>query len=159
VSAGRRNVPQWGILHSRVKCRLVGRLQGVHASTRGARSSFIQSKLSLDDVTKAWPLETQPQTKQHKRIADKARLDAAVVTQAGHLLHQYKRNPRGKELDKSHLGKENFVVVKSAIDRQINELVGKRPRQRHEFTQPELDKIQVALPDLVKAAEQELFHA
>lgn len=114
---------------------------------------------SANDVVAAWPLQEQPRTKQNTRQAAKAALDQRVATEAGQLLHRHNMNPKGLALDKAHRGKENFAVVKSSIDRQINALVGKASKQRHEFTQSEFDQINAAFPELVKAAEREVFHA
>ena len=63
----------------------------------------------------------------------------------------------GKELDKNHLNRSNFVVLKSAIDKHANQAVGKSQGERHEFVKSELDKINESFSDLVAAAVKEVF--
>jgi hypothetical protein len=45
----------------------------------------------------------------------------------------------GGELDRKHLGRTNWQIVKTAIDQKVNVLVGRRPGERHWLTQPDLD--------------------
>ena len=61
------------------------------------------------------------------------------------------------ELDKKHLGKTNFVVIKSAIDKKCNTLIGKSSGQRHDFYQDELIKIENELDGFVLEVEKEFF--
>jgi len=60
-------------------------------------------------------------------------------------------------LDKKHLNKTNFVIVKAAIDRQVNAAVGKGTGERHEFNKMELDTINTRFVELAAAAEKEIF--
>lgn len=100
-----------------------------------------------------------PVTKQRKRLASKKALDDLVKTKTGGLLSKHSINPQGKELDKKYLGKTNFVMIKSSIDKKCNALVGKKTGQRHEFSQQELDLIDENIESIVISVEKELFNA
>jgi len=56
-------------------------------------------------------------------------------------LNKHGLNPVGKELDINHLGKSNFIVIKSNIDKKCNSLVGRSSGERGEFSQLEIDKV------------------
>ncbi|MFN3243841.1 MAG: DEAD/DEAH box helicase [Planctomycetota bacterium] len=112
---------------------------------------------SSDDVRRAMEHQPVPTTKAHERRAAQAALDERVRSEVGRILGARNINPVGKELDTKHLGKSNFVVMKAAIDKQVNALVGRRPGERHELTRAELDRIQEQFADLVSAAEKEVF--
>lgn len=99
-----------------------------------------------------------PITKQKRRLASKTALDNLVKIKTGELLGKHNTNPKGKELDTKHLNKENFVIVKSYIDKKCNELIGKSSGKRHEFTQNELDNINENLDSILADVEMELFN-
>jgi len=103
-------------------------------------------------------LQPLPTTKQKKRRADRSALDNLIKTEATRLLHQHGVNPKGKALDKAKPPSENFVVVKSALDRKINKLLDHGPKQRSNFTQADLDRANAALPEIVKQVAKEVFH-
>ena len=48
--------------------------------------------------------------------------------------------------------------MKSAIDRQVQELVDRKSGERHEFTRQELDKINDQFDDLLMSAVAEVFN-
>jgi ethanolamine utilization protein EutA (predicted chaperonin) len=77
---------------------------------------------------------------------------------AGKVLKQRKVNLGGKSLDPTHQ-KTNLVFMISAIARLVNKAVGKRARQRSEFSRPELDKIEGEFNDIVSRATEEVFGA
>ena len=64
---------------------------------------------------------------------------------------------KGRELDKQHLGKTNFVVLKSAIDNQISTYLGRGAGQRKELSQEEYDSIDAVFAELVDAAVHGVF--
>ena len=59
----------------------------------------------------------------------------------------------------SALAGANFVVLKAAIDRQVNAAVGHQSSERHAFTRAELDQVEQDFPDIVERAVQEVFCA
>lgn len=80
-----------------------------------------------------------------------------IKTEVGRILGQKGMNPQGKDLDKKHLNKTNFVIVKAAIDKRVNAAVGKGTGERHEFNKTELDTINGCFAELAAAAEKEVF--
>lgn len=114
---------------------------------------------SPDDVRNAMEqLSAVPTTKVRERQAKRLSLSARVKNAAGKILQTHKINPEGRELDKKHLGRSNYVVVSSAIDRRLNSVVGKKDGQRSELTRAELEKLESEFDVIVEGAVRELFH-
>ena len=114
---------------------------------------------SADDVRRAMEYHPVPTTKANERQAARTALDMRIKTEVGRILGQRKLNHLGKEIDTKHLDRTNFVVVKAAIDRQVNGAVGRGAGERHEFNRTELDIIDARFTELVAAAEKEVFGA
>lgn len=115
---------------------------------------------SADQVKQAYDeLVPVPVTRVRQRQAMRGSLDMRVRTETGRILGDRGVNPEGKNLDRQHLGRSNFVVLKSAIDRQVNTAVGRQVRERHEFTRSELDQIEKDFAGIVELAVQEVFGA
>lgn len=112
---------------------------------------------SPDDVRRAMEHQPVPTTKANERQAARAALDMRIRTEVGRILGQKNMNPQGKELDKKHLNKTNFVIIKAAIDRQVNTAVEKGIGERQEFNRMELDTINARFMELAAAAEREIF--
>lgn len=113
---------------------------------------------SPDEVSRTMQrLDPVPTTKANERKAARAELDAKVKTEAAHILGQRGINPGSSELDKKRLGKTNLIVLKSAIDAQINAFVNRGTKERHEFTRADLDSINADFAPLVSAAVKEVF--
>lgn len=51
------------------------------------------------------------------------------------------------------------MVLKAAIDRQVNAAVGRQSRERHAFIRSELDQIDQDFAGIVNRATQEVFGA
>jgi superfamily II DNA or RNA helicase len=103
-------------------------------------------------------LEVVPVTKQARRRASRTLLDETIKTRASRLVRDRGLSPEGRDLDKKHLGQSNWVIVKAAIDAQAHTLVGRGKKERHEFSQPELDQIFEEMDGLVTTVEADLFH-
>ena len=99
------------------------------------------------------PIQT---TKFQEKQARHQGLDERVKTEAGRLLAQHDVNPGGSELDTKHLGRDNFVVMKTAIDRHIRSLVDKK---RADLSAADLDAIDESFTEILTAAEKEVFGA
>lgn len=112
---------------------------------------------SADDVHEAMKHQPVPTTKANERQAARAALDMRIRTEVGRILREKNISTHGKDLDKKRLNKTNFVIVKSAIDKQVNAAVGRRGGERHEFNKSELDTIQDRFAELTVAAEKEVF--
>ena len=115
---------------------------------------------SSDEVKQAYDeLEPVPVTRVRQRQAIRGGLDMRVRTETGRILRDRGINPEGHDFDRQRLGQTNFVVLKAAIDRQVNAAVGRQSRERHEFTRPELDQIERDFVGIVDRAVQEVFGA
>jgi superfamily II DNA or RNA helicase len=112
---------------------------------------------SPDDVRRAMELKPVPTTRANERQAARAGLDMRIRAEVGRLLGAHGMNPQGHDLDTRRLNRTNFVIVKAAIDTQVNDAVGRNTGERHEFTRSELDAIDGRFARLVDAAEQEVF--
>jgi len=102
-------------------------------------------------------LQPVPTTRVAQRQAMRNSLDMRVRNEAARLLHQRGIPVAGHTLDRQHLGRENLIIVKAAIDRQVNSAVGRASGQRHEFSRSELDQIDATFSRLVAAAVEEVF--
>jgi superfamily II DNA/RNA helicase len=103
-------------------------------------------------------LQPVPTTRVAQRQARRGGLDMRVRTEAARILNQREINPEGHELDRQRLGRSNLIVLKAAIDRQVNGTIGHGTGQRHEFSREELDRIDAAFADILTAAVQEVFN-
>ena len=81
-----------------------------------------------------------------------------VRTEAARILAERGVNPEGHELDRQRLGRSNLIVMKAAIDRQVNATVGRPTRQRHDFSRAELDQIDEAFEPSSLRAIAEVFN-
>lgn len=84
-------------------------------------------------------------------------LDMRVRTEAARILQQRGINPEGRDLDRRRLGRSNLIVMKAAIDRRVNSVVGRGSGERHDFSRDELEQINQAFVDLVAAAINEVI--
>ncbi len=114
---------------------------------------------SADDVRRAMEFQPVPTTRARERQAARASLDIRIRNEVGRILGQRKINPHGRDHDKNRLNRTNFVVLKAAIDRHVNQAIGHGPGERHELTRQELDTIDSLFASLVAAAAQEVFGA
>jgi superfamily II DNA or RNA helicase len=113
-----------------------------------------------DQVKQAYEeLQPVPVTKVRKRKAKRAGLDVRVKTEAARILHERKINPEGHEFDRQKLGRTNLITLKAAIDRHVAAAVGRKLRERSEFTQPQLDQIDAQFDAIVGRAIQEVLNA
>lgn len=101
------------------------------------------------------PVQT---TKVAKRQAMRASLDMRVRNESAKLLSQHGINPGGSELDKKRLGRPNLIIVKAAIDKKINLSIGKPSGNRSEFSQAELDQINLNLTETINSAWSEIYN-
>ncbi len=102
-------------------------------------------------------LQPVPTTRVAVRQAMRSGLDMRVRTEAARILSQRGINCGGHELDRQHLGRDNLVVLKAAIDRQVNSTVGRQSGQRSEFSRAELDQIDANFSGILAAAVGEVF--
>jgi superfamily II DNA or RNA helicase len=113
-----------------------------------------------DDISAAYEtLQPVPTTRARERQARRAGLDMRVRTEAAKILGERRINPEGHDLDRQRLGRSNLIVMKAALDRQVNAAVGHGTRQRHAFSRAELDQIDQAFPTIIATAIVEVFNA
>jgi superfamily II DNA or RNA helicase len=126
-----------------------------------AALKVLQAKgYSPDQVKEAFEeLQPVPVTKVRQRQAKRAGLDMRIRTEAARILQQRNINPEGQELDRNRLGRSNLIVMKAAIDQQVNTAVGRNPGERSEFTRQQLDDVDKNFSALVERAIQEIFSA
>lgn len=114
---------------------------------------------TTDDIAAAYQtLQPIPTTRARERQAMRGGLDMRVRTEAGRILNEKGVNPQTSELDKKRLGRTNLIVMKAAIDRQINVTVQRGAGQRHEFSRAELDQIDQDFAAIVTNAVNEVFN-
>ena len=114
---------------------------------------------TADDVNAAYEtLQPVPATKARQRQARRLGLDMRVRTEAAQILGQRGINPEGHELDRQRLERSNLIVMKAALDRQVNATVGHSASQRHDFSRAELDQIDRAFPTIIANAIAEVFN-
>lgn len=115
---------------------------------------------TVEEVKQAFNgLQPVPVTKVRQRQAKRAGLDMRVKTEAARILHDRSMNPEGHELDRQRLGRTNLIVIKAAIDRYVNSLVGRKVGERNEFTKEQLDQIESGFAGVVEQVLQEVFNA
>jgi superfamily II DNA or RNA helicase len=102
-------------------------------------------------------LQPVPTTRVAQRRAKRSGLDMRVRTEAARILNQRGINPEGRDLDRQHLGRSNLIVLKSAIDRQVNAAANRKAGQRSEMSRYELDQIDAAFANILTAAVREVF--
>ena len=113
--------------------------------------------ITPEDYQQASELDRLPVTKQGRRRATRTLLDETIKTRANRLLREHALSAEGGDLDKARLGRSNWVIVKAALDERAHQLVGRSPKQRHEYIQSELDQIMDTLDSLIAHVETELF--
>lgn len=99
-----------------------------------------------------------PTSRFREKQAALAMLDPRVKTEAQRLLLERGVNPNGRELDRKHLDRTNFVVMKTAIDRQIANFLGRKSGERQDLSREEYDRVNAEFGALVRLAEEEVFH-
>jgi hypothetical protein len=102
-------------------------------------------------------LQPVPTTRVAQRQAKRSGLDMRVRTEAARILSQRGINPEGRDLDRQHLGRGNLIVLKAAIDRQVNTAVNRNTGQRSEFSRYELEQIDSSFENILAAAVREVF--
>jgi superfamily II DNA or RNA helicase len=126
------------------------------AAAMQAIQTLLQRGYSPEAVRQAMELQPVPTTRARERQAARAGLDMHIRTEVGRILGRRQLNSEGHELDTKRLGRTNFVVLKAAIDRQVNQACGRGTGQRHALTKQELDSVAGRFAELVASAEKEV---
>jgi hypothetical protein len=96
-------------------------------------------------------------TKQSTRRAERSKIDAQIRTTVGNLLAKYNLRFEGKDLDRAHLGRSNFVIIKSEIDKAVNRYVGMKENDRQNFSQEQYNTIEANYDEIIAGVERSLF--
>ncbi len=115
---------------------------------------------TADQVAEAMQrLDPVPVTRVRQRQAARARLDQRIRTEVGRILAERGINPQGRDLDRQRRSRTNFVILKSAIDRRVNAIVGLGTGARSEFTQGQIDAVNAEFAGVIAQAVTEVFDA
>jgi hypothetical protein len=101
-------------------------------------------------------LRPVPTTRVAERQAKRAGLDMRVRTAAARILAERGVNPGGRELDRQYQGRDNLIVIKTAIDRQISAAVGD-DKKRSDYSRQDLDMVEERFDELAALAVAEVF--
>lgn len=94
-------------------------------------------------------------SKQQSRRAKRGLLDNLVKNETGKVLSRNELNHVGRDLERA---RDNFTVLKSAIDRKVKARVPSGAQNRQDYTNDDLDYLIASLPDIVAEVEQELCY-
>lgn len=95
--------------------------------------------------------------RQDARLAAKKALDDEVKNAVIRILGAKRINPKGKSLDKKHIGRENFAVVKSMVDRKAAQLVGQPLDSRGEWSAEQISQIRDLIPQIIEEVAREVI--
>jgi superfamily II DNA or RNA helicase len=101
-------------------------------------------------------LRPVPTTRVAERQAKRASLDVRVKTEAARILAQRGINPGGREFDRRFQGRDNLIILKSSIDREIMVAVGP-DKKRSDYSRQDLDMIDERFAELVALAVQKVI--
>lgn len=97
-------------------------------------------------------------TRQDRREARRASLTERAQNEVGGIFGRLNINHRGRTLDRSRRN-NNYAWAVAELNRRINEHVGGRAADRQNFTLDQLEAAHAALPEIVRALEEELRNA
>jgi superfamily II DNA or RNA helicase len=97
----------------------------------------------------------QPRKQDARRAARKA-LDDEVKNAIGQLLKTKGINPKGRDLDTRRLGQDNFVVLKSKVDKKLADLGDVPTGERGELSSEQIEAMRKGLADAIESVAAEL---
>ncbi|MCC7230617.1 MAG: DEAD/DEAH box helicase family protein [Fimbriimonadaceae bacterium] len=119
--------------------------------------------LSDDQIEQLRQVVRLRPSKQDERNATQTAWDIRIKTKAQQILSERGINHGGNDLDKKRLGRTNFIVLKSSLDRQVNELIathsGRKRKRRDDFTLDDWSKVETEFDACCEAAQLEVFGA
>ncbi len=121
-----------------------------------AAYELLVKELGADQLMKHLQFARMQPRRQDARRAAKKALDEEIKNAVGRVLRTKDINPKGKNLDKKHIGRENFAVVKSIVDRKAAELVGQPLDSRGEWSAEQIEQIRAALPSMIEQVANEI---
>lgn len=118
---------------------------------RTLQAAGVETGAHFDELRKIQP------TRQATRQARRKQLDEQIKTKVGQLLAAHGLSHGGHELDRARLGRDNFVIIKGAIDHAVNAHVGSDTKKRSELSLDQINDALTNLDRLVVAAESGVF--
>jgi hypothetical protein len=97
-------------------------------------------------------------TRQDRREAKRAALNALAQNEAGGILNRLRINQGGRTLDRSRR-QNNYTWVVAELNNRVNERIGESGGDRQNFTLDQLEEAQDALPEIVQQFEEEIRNA
>lgn len=120
-----------------------------------ARALALLQERGIDTGDKFDELQRVQPTRQQTRRAQRTLLDELVKNAVGRFLATHGLSPAGRDLDRT---RENFVAVKSAIDKRIKQVVPSGAGARKDYTLDDYEYLIAHLPEIVAHAEDQLRH-
>lgn len=111
--------------------------------------------VTLEQIREVYDHEHVPTTLVRQRQAARIALNHEIQRITGELLAKRALSHDGHQLDKQRLGRTNFQVVKSRIDKLVRERVA--DRERSEFSADDLRRAQEALPAIQATVAAEII--
>ena len=113
-----------------------------------------------EEITQALEeLEPVPVPRVRQRQAMRSSLDMRVRTETSRILRERGLNFEGHDLDRRRLGRTNFVTLKTAIDQEISNFIGRGAGERSEFTREQLEQVNQEFPKILEKAMEAIFNA
>lgn len=126
------------------------------ARAREALEYLIEHGLTPGDYEQEL-LKRIPTNRYDERVAARSALDDRIKNAAGKLLRDQKLPAEGKKLDTRRIGRTNFVVVKAAIDDEVNRRMNLKPDERHTASLDQLKRIADEFQDVLNTVSKEVF--
>lgn len=123
---------------------------------REALAYLIEQGLTPGDYEQEL-LKRVPTNRYDERVAARSALDDRIKNAAGKLLRDRKLPAEGKKLDTRRIGRTNFVVVKAAIDDEVNRRLSLKTDERHQATLDQLKQISDEFHDILTLVSKEVF--
>jgi hypothetical protein len=118
---------------------------------------LLERGLTSQQFAEAERLRRLPVSKQRSRQASRAALDERKKAVTTRILRLRSINPEGRELDKNHLERTNWQVLKAALDTEIAARAGRRVGQRSEYSAVELKLIEEQFDNVIGSVVARLF--
>jgi hypothetical protein len=113
---------------------------------------------TAEQFAEAERFEKQPVSKQRARRANRTKLDETVKSATSKMLAERKLNPQGKGLDPKRPDRTNWLVVKTAIDKEVAATVGRDIGERSDYSAAELAGVEAKFADILSRVQQQVLN-
>jgi len=125
-------------------------------SEQKAAYELLLKQIGEEELIKRLQLNRLQPRKQEIRRASRKALDDEVKNAIGRLMGAKNIKSKGRDLDKQRLGRDNFVVLKSSVDKKMAKLVGKPTGTRGEWSADQIETIRKELPVIMENISKEI---